>query len=184
MDDEELAYLPEVYHKCIENQTEKIFKTITKGGKKVRPYLETKVVKVKKEKKNNNLCSPFCSWNGFCIHQKKRIGKKKCIVSGNKGNWVNGENLDKIKFPCFCSYEISNVVYGYGEVIISFKKNDQVYELINIDGQTLQGTNKVAYFNSLRELIVEFNIHILKGKIILFEEEDTNLKESVDGLED
>ena len=137
----------------------------------MRPYFETKVVKVNKvEKEWTPDCCPCCG--------AKREAEKPL------GNWVNGENLDKIKFPCFCSYEINNVVYGYGEIIISFKKNDQIYELINIDGQTLQGTNKVAFFNCLRELIEEFNIHILKGKIILFEEEDTNLKESVDGLED
>jgi len=45
------------------------------------PYLETKVVKVEKE------------WDAdHCPTCGQRIEEPK-------GNWVNGENLDKIKFP-------------------------------------------------------------------------------------
>jgi len=54
---------------------------LLKGGEKVRPYLEVKVVKVKKPQP--------------------------------QGNWVNGENLDAIKFPCFCKYwEFGETHYG------------------------------------------------------------------------
>ena len=60
-----------------------------------RPYFETKVVKVKKENKGCDVefICPIC--NEMLSHNNKKEPK---------GNWVNGENLDKIKFPCFCSY--------------------------------------------------------------------------------
>jgi len=126
-------------------------------------------VKVKKEKKNNNLCSPSCSWNGFCIHQKKRIGKKKCIVSEKNGNYVNGENIDKIKFPCFCSFShprLKDLRYG----IITNTGYHCGYALIDVGSQSL-GVHQVNTQNYLEKLIKEWDIHILKGKIIIFEEE-------------
>jgi len=68
-----------------------------------RQYLELKIVKVKK-------CRHFLAkWTPGNIYKCCKCGK---IVTERghkpikpKGNWVNnGENLDKIKFPCFCSY--------------------------------------------------------------------------------
>ena len=61
------------------------------------PYFETKVVKVKKEKKE-------CIGE-ICIRGKRRpLYEKDHYIyfegkDKSKGNWVNGENLDKIKFP-------------------------------------------------------------------------------------
>ncbi len=139
----------------------------------MRPYFETKVVKVNKVKKEwTPDCCPCCG--------AKREAEKPL------GNWVNGENLDKIKFPCFCSYKRPltdlNEHLGIIEYIAIFGKKAR-YVLLNIEGQR-RGCKLVPIFEDLKSLIESYEIKILKGKIILFEEEDTNLKESVDGLED
>lgn len=138
-----------------------------KEVKKVRPYFEVKVVKV--EKKNNNLCSSFCSWNGFCIHQKKRIGKKECIISEDKGNWVNGENLDKIKFPVPCSY-VESAVKRIGMLNKVFFRGDYWYLITDCSQQYIDSNGEQFYAN-LKNLIKNYDVHILKGKIIIYEEE-------------
>ena len=151
-----------------------------KGEKEVkkvnRPYFETEVVKVKKE---NNKCKHL---NAPCIHTYIYNGVIRCPQCGKiltpewlkkriiipllvkeKGNWVNGENLDKIKFPVPCSY-----THGTKKMGMLLKLGDSFY-IINIDGQG----NYTKYFLSydLKHLIEDFDIHILKGKIIIFEEE-------------
>jgi len=119
----------------------------------VRPYLEVKVVKVKKEEKKwTPDCCPCCG--------AKREQEKP------KGNWVNGENLDKIKFPCFCSFRYCGKKY-LGQ--INHCAATLPYRLINIGEQ--EDSNVYRQSDSLRELIKSCDIHILKGKIILFEEE-------------
>jgi len=144
------------------------------------PYFETKVVKVKKERKNNNLCSPSCSWNGFCIHQKKRIGKKKCIISENRGNWVNDENLDKIKFPCFCRFDANKgmfgdpsknyKVHGIGKIDKNFTEGQVQYQLSWADHQQ-ENLSVLCETPSLKRLIEIYDIKIRKAKLIIFEEE-------------
>jgi len=172
-----------------------------------RPYLETKIVKVKKkekcrmfkecyrcgqeyvcmmernkEKKCNHLNAP-------CIHTYIYNGVIRCPQCGKiltlewlkkriiidpllveeKGNWVNGENLDAIKFPCFCSYE-NNQTRFLGEINSSFRiGHGQEYILSYVEGQG--DTSIVEQNKSLKNLIEVHNIHILKGKIIIFEEE-------------
>ena len=99
---------------------------------------------------------------------------------------VNGENLDKIKFPCFCSYKQPltdlNKHLGIIEHIAIYGEKAR-YVLLNIEGQR-RGCKLVPIFEDLKSLIESYEINILKGKIIIFEEEDTDLKESVDDLED
>ena len=164
-----------------------------KEVKKVsRPYLECKVVKVKKlEKKksilvlrDNNTGKHYkvTQYNytlkiGDVIWYKneKRILTNCEVVKiinaekpKPKGNWVNGENLDKIKFPAFCSYQY----------FISGKKGDKSngmlmklgnnYYIANIDSQGDYTPYFVNY--DLKFLIENFNIHIIKAKVILFEE--------------
>ncbi len=142
------------------------------------PYLEMKVVKVKKRKKCKH---EYISWE---------YGKEiKCLSCGRifndlydvnkarngenpKGNWVNGENLDKIKFPCFCSYVLNNKKY-----IGLIYKTMPIYVLccLNQDktiGRRIMGNCIVDSYCSLETLIKDYNIHILKGKIIIFEEEE------------
>ncbi len=148
-----------------------------KEVKKVnRPYLECKVVKVKKKKRK---CEhPLIIHKGryYC----KKCGKEMLVDIGGegrivqekpKGNWINGENLDKIKFPVPCSY-----VYlgnkGYGMLNKCFM-GDGLYELHRIKQSKDVGVcNRVTYSGSLKHLIKTMDIHILKGKIILYEEED------------
>ena len=118
-----------------------------------RPYLELKIVKVRKDKYkiNRSLYCPCCN--------------SKLEPEKPKGNWVNGENLDKIKFPCFCGYSNKNEK-GIG----FFSMNDGHYYINNINFQTKNKADVDDSFD-LKKFIIKNNIHILKGKIILYEEE-------------
>jgi len=122
-----------------------------------RPYLETKIVKVRSEKKKE-----YCPRCGSEIIMEKAVG-----------NWVNGECIDKIKFPCLCSYIV--VLTGekrYGKLDkgwddIAYKNN---YIISNIEKQTTDMS--ILYVDtSLKKLMINLKIKILKGKIIIFEEE-------------
>jgi len=174
-----------------------------------RPYLETKIVKVRKEEKcrmfkecyrcgQEYICmmernkEKKCNHlNAPCIHTYIYNGKIRCPQCGEiltpewlekriiidpllvkeKGNWVNGENLDKIKFPCLCSFEcgseraLGQLNCGYDD-----EGDKDIYELHHIDKQ-YNNINRASWRFKLKELIEDFDIHILKGKIIIFEEE-------------
>jgi len=150
----------------------------SKGGEKLKPYFETKVVKVKKpEAKNKYITTAkidgklygFLYFNysmddrRLVMEEIKKKPKKKC-----EGNWVNGENVDKIKFPCFCSYKLNDTKW-MGEINKSWRNGfGFTYYLSNINQQ--RACSMVNENASLKELIKNYDIHILKGKIIIFEE--------------
>jgi len=148
-------------------------------------FFETKVIKVKKEKKR-------CGHQPAMVILGDKYAKFKCIKCGEiyssdisstlwgkrkKGNWVNGENLDKIMFPCFCSWVMEKKKY-YGEINKSYNSNAQkdIYLLSDITRQ-VNGKDFGQHFSviydsdSLERLIKNQDIHILKGKIIIFETE-------------
>ena len=162
-------------HKLIEKfKKDKLFKNIFEEEKKMTiekfkekfkmkhdkfkklPYLDVKVVKVEKKK---TIC-PKC-------------GQEIKIKDENMpGNWVNGENIDKIKFPCFCSYldygdrrHSGQLNMGYSDI-----NSKALYQLHNIDIQS--DNNRIGTYYSLKGLINKYDIHILKGKIIIFWEEE------------
>jgi len=86
------------------------------------------------------------------------------------GNWVNGENLDKIKFPCLCNYK-ANSQRWKGEINKSWIPGEGThYYLSSLNGQ--KECSIVTITQTLKELIEGYDIHILKGKIILFDEEE------------
>ncbi len=140
----------------------KIVKELNEKEVKKMKYFETKVVKVKKEKKIK--CEQPCNDEYYCFCCKYNFTPKQ-----PKGNYVNGENIDKIKFPCFCSYNGNR--YG---LITRTKANeyyDEVfYTLHSIDKQRSSFSSIRSYIN-FRDLINVWDIHILKGKIIIYEEE-------------
>ncbi|MCK4320977.1 hypothetical protein KAX08_00440 [candidate division WOR-3 bacterium] len=120
-----------------------------------KPYLEVKVVKVRKEEKQN-----YCFWCGGKIEMEKP-----------KGNWVNGENLDKIEFPFFCSFGKRSQYYGMViNTLMDYIECETAYLLFSIDRQNKNITS-IDRDHSLENLINVHNIKILKAKIILFEEE-------------
>jgi hypothetical protein len=92
------------------------------------------------------------------------IGKPK----ESKSNWINGENLDKIKFPCFCEFAYEGKKH-LGQINFTFHK-EFCYQLADIEKQC-KGVNVYRQTNTLKELIEEHDIHIRKGKILIFEEE-------------
>lgn len=132
-----------------------------------KPYFEMKVVKVEKEKEYvGEICirgerKPLYIENNRIYFEGKEKPKRK-------GNWVNGENLDKIKFPCFCKWSNNGWV---GMIIKDWKECDAVYTLVRVDEQTNRN-HTYGCFRSLEKLIKDYDIHILKGKIIIFEEEE------------
>ena len=162
--------IKKIIKECNEKEEKKMtmkFKMKHDKFKKL-PYLDVKVVKVEKEepkyfvkgKVGGRLVGMFAKKNGEICTE---------VIKPKKGWWVNGENLGKIKFPCFCSYRY----------FISGKKGDKSngmlmklgnnYYIANIGSQGDWTPYFVSY--DLKFLIENFNIHILKGKIILWEEE-------------
>ena len=138
-----------------------------------RPYLGIKIVKVKKKEQRE-----VVKYRG-----------KKYIITRNmlngvtyldeykgkpKGNWINGENLDKIKFPVLCRFnhfkDGIQGVHGIGIINKTFGGEQIEYELVRVDYQQ-KDINVLCSIPSLKTLIELYDIHILKGKIILYEEE-------------
>ncbi|MDD2778478.1 MAG: hypothetical protein PHI16_06290 [Methanocellales archaeon] len=169
------------------------FKEVKKVKKQVNykklPYFETKVVKVKKEIKNKILIlrddktgelynvlqhNPDLEIGDVIWYRKNKRLLANCKVIAiiektpkehPKGNWVNGENLDKIKFPCFCSYKIGET-RSKGQI-----NKGNSFSLYHVGSQG--DSNFIdGGFATLSALIKAYDIHILKGKIIIFEEEE------------
>jgi len=131
-----------------------------------RPYLETEVVKIKKPRFSCREVIKFMGKKYEVFIKDGKVSIRRHKHQRCKGNWVNGENIDKIKFPCFCSYKYNRIKY-YGEI-----QNDGTYfNLYCIDKQTFK-RNFYDGRMKLGNLIRDYDIHILKGKIILFEEEE------------
>lgn len=133
------------------------------------PYFDVKMVGIKKEDKckyyTHEFVCPICG-------EMLEHGKKTC-TDHNKGNFVNGENLDKIKFPCWCSYRFTKDGEDYLGLLMEEKFANSVptYEVINIQGQRKVNCGiPRPVFTSLRDLIKEYQVKILKGKVVLFEE--------------
>jgi len=104
------------------------------------------------------------------VYPDRKIWKIIKIIEPKqpKGNWCNGENLDKIKFPCFCSYK-NNQTKFFGEINSSFRMGHGQDYILSYIGE--QGdTSRIERNKSLKNLIESHDIHILKGKFILFEE--------------
>ena len=139
------------------------FANIGKEVKKVRPYFETKVVKVKKKKTYSNHI--IIDGKKYILYEDK---KENVYPHKKKGNWVNNENLEKIKFPCFCSYRSHSGKKHYAQLIKNKDNGKYKYELLRISQDN--GESIFLSSGSLRKLIRKWDIHILKGKIIIFEE--------------
>ena len=135
------------------------------------PYFDVKVVKVKGVEKKKCEHSVIYYKPGMIGYRCCKCGKNVDSNGKNKGNFVNGENLDKIKFPCLCSF----LIFGkevYGELDYVGHSRDLIY-LKELVEQTR--VNDERYYTqfpicNLDKMIKTKDIHILKGKIIIFEE--------------
>ena len=150
-----------VYDDLCKTFTKKEVKKVKKSiDYKKLPYFETKVVKVKKQHDKK-----MCGWS-----ECPKCGDLHWCSSATFGSfWVNGENLDKIKFPVPCSWEFLNPTKTHRGILFR-DKNCCCYSLMCVDEQD-EGTSIIGTDVSLRSLILNYNIHILKGKMIIFEEE-------------
>ena len=159
-------------------------KKLSKQKFKKLPYLDTKVVKVEKE----------IDWKSKPLIMAKKMGFGKWIECPECGklNWrsykkhskpkvsiniVNGENLDKIRFPFFCRFgrKTDKLKLGMVAKTLMYDPCTTVYTLIGIEKQNIYNesltVNSIESLQNLEELIKKHDIHILKGKIIIFEEE-------------
>ena len=119
-------------------------------------------MKVKKKKEYSNQ---------IILAGKKYTLCKEEYLHKEKGNWVNGENLDKIKFPCFCSYVYMNVKH-FGELrVVSDGRYGGIYTIFNLCQEKRVSEFTVREF-TLKAILENYDIHILKGKVIIFYEEE------------
>ena len=147
------------------------------------PYFETKVVKVKENKCKHKEVYYDPYYNQVrCTKCKKyfEFGEFEKIIEKNyhKG-WVNGENLDAIKFPCFCRFDANKgifgtpsgnyKVHGIGKIDKNFTEEQVQYQLSWADHQQ-KDLSVICETPSLKRLIEIYDIHIEKAKIVIFKE--------------
>ena len=158
------------------------------------PYFEVKVVRVKKGCQHNKAewvsdrkfwkCSKCgepvlcpmkykCNKCGYIFECETATGP---VFRQPKAKWINGENLDKIKFPCYCSYIEQDGKKTYGELNKTYneEKEEVTYLLSDIThqvGYKEDFRHSIRYEDeSLERLLKIRKIKIVKGKVILFEE--------------
>jgi len=148
-------------------------KNMFKEKEKKMKYFETKIVKVKKEKYfkkqiiDGKLYGYYKNKNdNLCLEEIKPYLKAK---KPKWGNWVNGENLDKIKFPCFCKFDKKKL--GMIIRILFYNPVREMFTLVYLNGQSRFVVNTVESRESIKSLISNNNIHILKGKITIFDDD-------------
>ena len=138
-----------------------------KGGEKVnlreRPYLDVEVVEVKVKKYIPKVCRNCPSIEGCTDIEDRRREE----LRHRKGTWVNGENIDKIEFPCACTYDL----YGErrcGILTSGIPEMEFEYILHSINPQNMVSVE--VRKASLEKLIEQYDIHIEKAKIVIFKE--------------
>jgi hypothetical protein len=90
------------------------------------------------------------------------------IECKKKNNRVLNENLDKIKFPFYCTFETRGVFTRAIETRIGeVHRGIAYYSLFDVTEQTKDRT-LVQNADYLDELIKKYNINIVKGKLLLF----------------
>jgi len=125
---------------------------------KSRKYLEVEVVKEKKER-----CDDYVNCDSWCKKYCKLYIKQEKL----NGNWINGENLDKIQFPVPCSYRSHTGKKRFALLLKDSNNGEYKYRLLRMSQDN--GESIFLSFNSLKHSIRKWDIHILKAKIILFE---------------
>lgn len=136
-----------------------------------RPYFETKVVKVKKECEHLQIYYKPGMIGYRCRNCGAIVDTEGHIINKSpKGNWVNGENLDKIKFPVPCSYKPNKHETRKGLLNAGNYGGKDCYVLIDIIKQ-YPHRNIVSSHTDLKSLIKTWDIHILKGKLIIYEDD-------------
>jgi hypothetical protein len=175
------------FEKYINKEVKKVKKEI--DYEKIK-YFDLKVVKVKGKKKCEHK-EVYSEEGKFkcvncgreltteCFESRDGIGIWKWVVKKNEkqANFVNGENLDKIKFPCWCSFEDGNGIKLYGEMdYIPNNYGGGEYYRIRVLKQVKDYKKDIFCYSAtsknLEELIETFKVKILKGKVVLFEKEE------------
>ena len=131
-----------------------------------RPYLDVEVVEIKTKKKKEipKVCVE-CGLKNICRQYKREYKKLE-----KPGTWVNGENLDKIKFPCACTYTLDGKERQPGILTSGIPKLEYEYILHSIGYQSDCSAEDRS--NSLIDLMKKFDIKIEKAKTVLFREKE------------
>ena len=164
-----------VKNNCVNKEDKKVKKEI--DYEKIK-YWDVKVVKVKGRKQETKCEHSVIYYKPGMEGYRCCKCEKKVDSNGNDwGNFVNGEDLDKIKFPCFCSFVKGNDDLNYGMIIFEWKTNRytgqlyKLYKLLPLDGQHIDSASTLGEFQCLDYFIELYQVKILKGKVILFKEE-------------
>ena len=147
--------------RCIFPKEEKKVKVMSQKKFRKLDYLSVKIVKVEKKKDKYFAKGKI---------QGRIVGLfKKDSEICSETIKPNSENVDKIKFPAPCSYISHTGKKRYALLLKGKDNNGYKYELLKMsqdNGESIFLSN-----TSLKHLIRKWNIHILKGRIVLFEEE-------------
>ena len=134
-----------------------------------RPYLDVEVVEVKVKKYIPKVCRNCPSIEGCTDIEDRRREELK----HRKGTWVNGENLDKIKFPCAVSFNNGFCGRCYGMINKDFKDDlcTISYNLVEI-GEQNYFVNAIWDYDSLEDLFGDKckDVHVEKAKIVICKE--------------
>lgn len=111
--------------------------------------------------------------------ETKVVIEEHIINKSPKDNWVNGQNLDKIEFPCFCSFDSNKgingsssgqCVKGIGRIDKTYEKGQVQYQISIADYQT-KDLSVICTTPSLKRLFEIYVPKIRKAKLIIFEED-------------
>ena len=132
------------------------------------PYFTIeKIIKMKKPKYKYRKVIKFAGKKYEVYIKDGKVSLRRHKHQREPGsNWINSENIDKIKFPCFCSY----IYAGKKHIgMLNRYKDSGEYRLYNIDKQSKDNFEDDC--TSLKNLIKDYDINIIRGKVILYEEE-------------
>ena len=141
-----------------------------------RPYLDVEVVEVKVKEYIPKVCRGCEFLKKGC----KDVGdRRKEEFKRKPGNWVNGENLDKMEFPCYCTFDANKgmfgepgetyKVWGIGKIDLNYTEGQRKYQLSWADHQQ-HDLSVLCETPSLKRLMEIYDIHIEKAKIVIFKE--------------
>ena len=146
--------------RCIFPKEEKKVKVMSQKKFRKLDYLSVKIVKVEKKKDKYFAKGKI---QGRMVGLFKKDGE---ICSETIK--PNSENLDKIKFPVPVSYVSHTGKKSYALLLKDKENGKYKYRLLRMSQDN--GESIFLANDSLKHLIRKWDIHILKGRIVLFEE--------------
>jgi hypothetical protein len=100
---------------------------------------------------------------------QKKVFEEEKEKKKKEGNWVNNENLDKVYFPCYCSF-LSGGNKRYGVILTDDFQGKRYYSL-HLFKKQISNRKCTAWMRTtdLRWLFITYKINVLKGETKIFE---------------